>query len=261
MTSLVADLIPFALGAGIVPAVVAVTLLLVRSPHGPITALSWLAGMVAMRLMQGAAFAWVVPAQSTVQRTGRPTIVATVLLVLAVLMFASAAEKALGGGGEETSTSPPKWMSMIRSVTPARAFAYGALLILVSAKQWVFTLGAMGAIGAAALSGLEATVTYLVFVAVVVSPSIAIVVAAYAFPERSAAGLESLTDSLRAHDDAIVIVLSLLFGTIFGHQGAPRLRCAVTTLVRTSVSAGQPARRCSPTSCHVDAGHGIFAGT
>jgi hypothetical protein len=217
MTSLVADLTPFALGAGIVPAVVAVTLLLVRSAHGPIAGLSWVAGMVTTRLLQGAVFGWVVPAQLTVERTGRPTIVATVLVVLSLLMFGTAAEKALGGGGDdEASTRPPKWMSMIRSVTPARAFAYGALLILVSAKQWVFTLGAMGTIGAAAIGPLEGTVTYLIFVAVVVSPSIAILVAAYAFPNRSAASLDALTDWLRTHDDSIVIVLSLAFGTVFG---------------------------------------------
>ncbi|HEX6255161.1 MAG TPA: GAP family protein [Euzebyales bacterium] len=219
-----ADLIPFALGAGIVPAVVAVTLLLVRSPHGPITAVAWLAGMVSTRLMQGALFGWVVPAQATVGRTGRSTIVATVLLVLSILMFGTAAEKALGGGEEEeeeeeeeeAQAAPPKWMSMIRSVTPTRAFVYGALLILVSAKQWVFTLGAIGAIGASPVRGLAAIVTYVVFVAVVVSPSLAIAVAAYAFPDRSSSGLEAITAWLRAHDDTIAIALSLVFGTVFG---------------------------------------------
>ena len=217
MTSLLSDLVPFALGAAIVPGVVTVTLLLLlRNQAGPLAAAAWVAGMVSVRLAQGAVFGGLVPTQPTIEDTGRSTVVATVLLVLSILMFITAARMALGGEDEETSARPPKWMSMIRSVTPARAFLYGALLIVLSAKQWVFTLGAIGAIGAAAMGPVAAIAVYVTFVAAVVSPSVAIVVVAYLAPDRSAPKLEAAMGWLRAHNDTIVISLGLVFGFLFG---------------------------------------------
>ena len=217
MTSLLSDLVPFGLGAAIVPGVVTVTLLLLlRNQAGPTAAAAWVAGMVSVRLAQGAAFGGIIPTQPAVEDTGRTTVVATVMLVLSILMFITAARMALGGEDEETSTQPPKWMSMIRSVTPARAFLYGALLIVLSAKQWVFTLGAIGAIGEAATGPVAAIVVYVAFVAAVVSPSVAIVVVAFLAPDRSAPKLDAVLNWLRGHNDTIVISLGLVFGFLFG---------------------------------------------
>ena len=218
MASLMGDLVPFALGAAIVPGVVMVTLLLLlRSRRGPLTAAGWITGMVSVRLVQGAVFGVVVPTTpSTIAETGRPTIVATVLLVLAILMYITAADKALGGEEPEASADPPRWMAMIRSATPARALVYGTLLIVLSAKQWVFTLGAIGAIRAASIGLLAGVLIYVGFVAAVVSPSAALVAAAYLAPDRSASRLDAALGWLQTHNDGIVIGLSLLFGTLFG---------------------------------------------
>lgn len=216
MMSLVADLVPFALGAAIVPAVVMVTLVLVRSRAGPIKAAAWVLGMVAVRLIQGAVFGSIVPAQPRLDATGQSSVVATILLVLSILMFATAARKALGGEDEEDSAHPPKWMSMIRSVTPARALLYGALLMIVSGKQWVFTLGAISTIGALAPGRGATILAYFAFVATAVSPSLAIVAMVYLAPEQSAPRLDATLGWLRTHNDAIVIGIGVVFGSVFG---------------------------------------------
>ena len=65
------------------------------------------------------------------------------------MLFVTAAQKLLSDA--DPDAPPPKWMAMIATIGPGRAFLFGAGLLLVKAKFWVFTLGAISVIEEAQL--------------------------------------------------------------------------------------------------------------
>jgi hypothetical protein len=74
-------------------------------------------------------------------------------------------------------------MTMLTSVTPAKAFLVGAGVIAVAIKFWVFTFGAIGVIGDADLGRTTNVIVYVMFVLLAVSPHLIIVGTAAPFPQ------------------------------------------------------------------------------
>ena len=109
-----------------------------------------------------------------------------------------------------------------------RAFLVGAGLMLIGAKFWVFTLGAIAAIGDADLSRTASIGTYLLFVALTVSIHLALIGIAFAVPSKADALLERAADWLSSHNRLIVITLGLVFGTWFAFEGTRRARRVVS---------------------------------
>ena len=96
--------------------------------------------------------------------------------MIAILFLVMAARKALGEPDEDAP--PPRWKASLETATPGRAYLMGVLLLGISAKLWVFTLGAIGAIEYAAPGRVTAVALYLLFVAL--AQCIPIGVVAYA---------------------------------------------------------------------------------
>jgi len=92
---------------------------------------------------------------------------------------------------------------------------FGGALILVGAKFWVFTLGAIAAIGDADLGQPTATVTFGVFVVLAASIQLALIGIAFALPSESDDALVRISEWLSRHNRTIVIALGLVFGTWF----------------------------------------------
>jgi hypothetical protein len=133
--------------------------------------------------------------------------------VLAILFYVVAAKLLLKHPDEDAP--PPKWMAMLDGVTAGKAFLLGFGLLVIGAKYWVFTLGAIAAIGDAGLGPSGAIVAFLVFVALAESIHLTILGFAYAAPARSDAVLARFSDTLKRYNGPIVIVLGLVFGTWF----------------------------------------------
>lgn len=91
----------------------------------------------------------------------------------------------------------------------------GAGVVGLSAKLWVFTLGAIGAIGEAELGPASSAVVFLVFVVAAESIHLGLVAMAYASPGRASRILVRTSDALRRYDRVIMITLGLVFGTWF----------------------------------------------
>ena len=162
MADLWTTLIPLALGSAIIPVEIALTILVLRAPGGVPKALAWVAGMTAVRLAQ-----WVVlgPVVETAVDDGQPgtsLVEGAILLVVAITFLVIAARKATNQPDEDAP--PPGWMAMMDDVSAGRAFLMGAALIALNPKLWAFTLGALGAIGDAELSGSGGLAAFLVFV-------------------------------------------------------------------------------------------------
>ena len=166
MTSVWSALLPVAAVSALVPVQVAVTILLLRSTAGRVAAAAWVAGMTSIRLLQGLVFGLVLSSSASASgetdAAGPALVVSVVLLVLAVLSYAAAAGAWIKD--VDPDAPPPKWLGMAATVGPVKAFGAGAGLLLVSAKFWVLTLGAIASIGAAGVSHTSAIADFLVFV-------------------------------------------------------------------------------------------------
>ncbi|MBY0442510.1 MAG: GAP family protein, partial [Mycobacteriaceae bacterium] len=141
-------------------------------------------------------------------------IVSTVLLVVALLFLITAAREFFSG--DDPSAPPPKWMTLLTSATPTKAFLIGAGIMTISIKSWVLTLAAISAIGHAELTRVENVVCYVGFVVLATGGNLFLVCLAGFFPDQSDALLERMLRWLRGHDRPILIVVGLAFGLWFG---------------------------------------------
>jgi len=215
MASLWGSLIPLIVGSALVPIQIIITILLLRSRAGRITAVAWVAGMTTVRLVQGLVFGLIVGSGSGTVSTssGSGTAVSLLLLVVAIVFYVSAA-KALVKHPDEDAP-PPKWMAMVEGVAPGKAYLLGVGLLAIGAKFWVFTLGAVAAIGDAGMSQGSAILAFLVFVILAESIHLVILGVAFAVPARAAVVLAGITGFLERYNRAIMIALGLVFGTWF----------------------------------------------
>ena len=215
MGELWGSLVPLIIGSALVPIQIVITTMLLRSKTGKVTAVAWLAGMTVVRLGQGLVFGLIL-GSSTSEATaagGSDTAVSLLLLVVAILFYVTAVKQLLKHPDEDGP--PPTWMAMVESVTPGKAFGLGAGLLLIGAKFWVFTLGAIAAIGAAELGQGPAVLTFLAFVVLAESIHIVVIGVAFAMPTRAAAMLDGITGFLARYNRVIMIVLGAVFGTWF----------------------------------------------
>ena len=104
---------------------------------------------------------------------------------------------------------------MVDGITPGKAFLLGLGLMAISAKFWVFTLGAIAVIGDAGMDPTASIVAFLIFVALAESVMLALIVVAYLLPARSAVILDRVSALLQKYNRALVIGLGLVFGTWF----------------------------------------------
>jgi hypothetical protein len=106
-------------------------------------------------------------------------------------------------------------MALVQGATPVRAYAMGVGLLLIGAKFWVFTLGAISAIEAAELPTGAAALTYLVFVLIAMSVHLVIVGMSYLVPDRAEVALARFSDLLTRYDRPVTIALGVVFGSWF----------------------------------------------
>ncbi len=212
LTSLWTTLIPLTIGSAVVPVQIVITIALLRSSLR--AAASWVAGMAAIRLLQGVLFGWVFSGVAAGSADSGPGIAASVLLlVIAVLLYATAAKQAFAE--EDIDAPPPRWMKRVGSMTPLAAFGFGAGYVAISPKFWVFTLGAIGAIEEANMTTRSSVLTFVVFVTLALSINLAIVCFAAVSPSGSADVLGRFADWISDKNRVITIILGAVFGTWF----------------------------------------------
>lgn len=213
LNELLASLVPLIVGSAIIPVHIVITILLARAPGGRVAAAAWVGGMTVLRLAQGVVFGLVLDAGPAGDAEDDGVIVAILQLVLAVVFYLVAARKLLKVPDEDAP--PPRWMTMLDGVTPPRAFALGFGVLAIGAKFWVFTLGAIAAIGEAELGLATSIGVFLLFVVLAQVVHLGIVGFAFVAPGRSDAVLGRFADLLTRYTRPILVVLGLVFGTWF----------------------------------------------
>jgi len=218
------DLIPLMLGATLAPLYPILVLLLLQSERGLAKALAFVAGAVAVRLLQGVFFGLAfAPAVAAESEAGLALLGPTLLTVLGVLLLAAGVKKWRKEPDEEDA---PPWMSKLSEFTVLKAAGGGALLVLVAVKQWVFTLSAIAVIEEAQPGLSTGVLLYLLFVAATQVPALAPILAFAVAPRRTAAPLRAGQEWLQRHNRTIMIAVSLLFGVWFLFKGVSGLLAA-----------------------------------
>lgn len=219
MLEVLVSLLPLIIGSALVPVqIIMVILMLTSAKQGPLKAIAFVTGMTVVRIAQGVLFGLVLTGgDSSVDSQGTGWIKATLLLVLGLLLLINAYRTY--AKEPDPDAPPPKWLTMLETVSPLGALGMGAGLVLISAKLWVFTLGAISTIGEAQLGQTDSIITFLIYALLAASLLIIPIVIRILFPSRATALLGSFGDWLEAHNRTIVIVVSLIFGLLFAYQG------------------------------------------
>jgi threonine/homoserine/homoserine lactone efflux protein len=225
MGPVIFSLLPVIIGSAVVPVQIIIDILLLKSPkQGLLKASAYVVGMTTMRLLQGLIFGLILTggASATAEdSSGKGLIVSTLLLVLGIFFLITAYK--MWRKDDDPDAPPPKWLAMIESLTPLKAFGIGFGLMLIGAKFWVFTLTALAVIGEANLGQPSSTIVYLLFVLLAESLLLLPILVRIVLPSQSKAILDGISDWLNRHNRAIVIVVSLVFGLLFLNQGASGL--------------------------------------
>jgi hypothetical protein len=225
MGSVIVSLLPLIIGSALVPVQIIIDILLLKNPkQGLLKALAYVGGMTTLRLLQGLIFGLILTnsvAASTQEASGKGPIVSTLLLVLGILLLVTAYKQ--WRKDDDPDAPPPKWLTVIDSISPLKAFGLGFGLLLIGGKFWVFTLGAIGIIGQAQLGQPSSTVAYLLFILLAESLLLIPILIRIIIPKQSSSLLEKTSAWLTRYNRSIIIIVSLVFGLIFLYQGASGL--------------------------------------
>lgn len=223
MDTLLINLIPLIVAALLVPLQVVATLFLLQSENGLNKAVAFAAGAAAVRIAQGIVFGLVFSGADDAGGSGgrRAIITSTLLLVLGILLLITAYKT--WRKEEDPDAPPPKWMASLRDLSVAKAFGFGVLLMLIAAKQWVFTLSAIGAIREAQLGQPGSTIAYLFFMIGAQALVWTLIIITAAAPNRAGQVLDTLQGWLEQNSRVITIGLSLVFGAWFVVKGVTGL--------------------------------------
>ena len=218
MENVIVEFLPLIVGAAVVPVPFIVTLLLLRSESGLLKAVCFVSGMVLVRLAQGIVFSYILGHSAKAQtEEGSDLIVNVILLILGILLWITALKK---WQKEEDPDAPsPKWLAMFGSLSARKAFGISIVFMLIAAKQWVFTLGAVSVINEAHLVSPNNAVAYLIFVLGAQSLLLVLILISAVAPNRSAHMLDAAGQWMERNSRALTLVVSVIFGTYFIFKG------------------------------------------
>jgi len=225
MGSVIVSLLPLIIGSALVPIQIIIVILLLKSPRqGLLRASAYVGGMSTLRLLQGLIFGLILTnsaAATAEESAGKSPVVSTLLLVLGIFLLIVAYKQ--WKKDDDPDAPPPKWLTMIDSLTPLKAFGMGFGLLMIGAKFWVFTLGAIGVISQAQLGQPSSTIAYLLFVLLAESLLLLPILIRIIVPAQSKSLLDATSTWLNRYNRPIVIVVSLVFGLLFLYQGVSGL--------------------------------------
>jgi len=216
--SVLVDLLPLVIGAAAVPIPIIIVLLLLGSQGGLLKGAAFIGGAIAVRLAQGIVFGYIFSSDpAATSETGANLVVSTLLIVLGVLMLITAFRK--WDKEDDPDAPPPKWMAALGGLSALKAFGMGAALVAIAAKQWVFTLSAIGVIGKAQLTPPASIGLFLFYVLAVQALGLIAVIAYAVAPRPAGRVIARACEWLERNDRRILIAFSLIFGLFFLFKG------------------------------------------
>jgi hypothetical protein len=215
---MIADLLPLIVASALLPAWIIIALLLLRGPGGLMKAVAFVAGAILVRSLVIFLFHVVIGAGADQEDAESSGLIASTLLTMVGILLLVAAYKKFRKE-DDADAPPPKWMSALGGMPPAKALGFGALLMLIAVKQWVFTLSAIAIVEEAQVVGVEAVLAYTLFVLGSMSLMLAPIVLTAIVPAQAAQLLEKVMGFLDRYNRPITIGASLIFGVWFLFKG------------------------------------------
>lgn len=218
MGNVIVGLLPIIVAALAVPIYAIIALILLQSEGGLKKGIALIIGAVTIRILQGYLFGFVFGRVEEEYPEAGPTIlVSTLLLVIGILFLV----KAYSTWQKEVDPedAPPKWMAAINDISALKAAGIGALYVLASPKQWVFTQAAISTIIEGEMSAIAEAGLYLVFVIGTQLSAIIPLAMLAISPEKAGQSLQAASEWLGRHNRTIMIIVSLIFGVWFTYKG------------------------------------------
>jgi hypothetical protein len=189
-----------------------------QSPHGKFGAIAFVSGVTAVRIAQSIIFSFFINAADVTSKTGESGIIAsTVQVIVGILLWATALKEVYAR--DEDDALIAKWMTVITTFTPLKAFGLGVLLVSTSIRAWLFMLSAIGVIERAGLSAVQSAVAFLFYI----GGAALLLVAPIVVTLRAPARFDALADWVHSRDRPITVVASLVIGGFFLWSGGSGL--------------------------------------
>jgi hypothetical protein len=218
VASVLVSILPIIIGTAVVPVLLIIVLLLLAAENGTAKAAMFVLGAFVMRLIHGLVFGFLLRPDADAPADEDPGVVlATLLLVLGTLMLVSALKSLLTD--VDPDAAPPKWMAMLDGTSPGRAFLMGLGMTAIAVKMWLFSMAVVGEITSAGLGTAAAVLVFVIYDLLAVSPAATVVLLSVVAPAWADRNLDRLSAWMAAHNRAITIAVSLVFGLLFFYKG------------------------------------------
>jgi len=216
--SVLLELMPLMIGAAVAPVSITGVLLLLGKQGGLPAGAAFICGACALRLTQGLVFGYILSSNpAAASATGSNLIVSTLLVVMAILMLITAFK--YWDRDDDPDAPPPRWMARLGGLSVPKAFGMGAALLALSAKQWVFTLSAIGVIRTAQLAPPASNGLFLLYVLVAQAFGLVVVIALAVAPRPAGRAVARTRHWLERNNRPVLIAFSLIFGLFFLFKG------------------------------------------
>jgi Sap, sulfolipid-1-addressing protein len=220
MANVISSLLPLIIGAAVLPLWLVMTLIMLRGQGGLPKAAAFVAGAMAVRVLQFMLFGRVFGA---IVSTGGEDVFAlipsTLLLVAGLLLLITVVKTLWWPKDDDSDAPPPRWLAAIGEVSTLRAFGIGALMMAIAFKCWVFTLSAIAVIDEADLGKVASIFAYAFFILTAQSLMLAPIIYSAVAPERSAKMVAVTLGWLERNSRVVTLVVSLVFGVWFLARG------------------------------------------
>jgi hypothetical protein len=224
MLTVIASLLSLIVGASIgCPAWLIVVLILLRGKQGVAKATAFAAGVIAVRTLQFVLFGRLFGTIASANGEDVFDLIPSTLLLVAGLVLVVTAVRTWWCKEEDSDAPPPRWMTLLGSMSTPAAFGMAVALMFVGLKQWVFTLSAIAVIDDAYLSKLHTMLAYGFFIVAAQTLMLAPIISSIVAPAYSARMVEIVLRWLERKSRLITIVVSLAFGAWFLSKGVTSL--------------------------------------
>lgn len=218
MGTLLANLVPLALGIVISPVPVIAIIMMLSSGKALANALMFDLGWVLAMTALGAVGLAVLGGKNVAGHKGAGPAADIADLVLGVLLLLLAARRwrSRRSGAPEKE---PRLLKSIDSLKPVTALAFGAALILLNPKNLMITISGIAQILQADPGTSASIVALVVFIAVATIGVLLPVLVYSLMPKRSASILGSWKTWLSAHDSVVMMYMLLVLGIFLLAKG------------------------------------------
>jgi hypothetical protein len=223
MSASIAEMLTYAIGVAISPVPIIAVILMLFSARAKVNGPMFLAGwVVALGAVSAIAYVLADTGDAATSSTTADTISWGQIAIGAFFLLVAARQwrsrPALG-----VEPEMPKWMAGIDSFSPIKSFALALLLAGINPKNLLLSAGAGAALAQLGPTTSEATVAWLVYIALG-SITIAGPVVYYLLGgEHARVALDGMKQWMAVHNAAVMTMLFVVFGVKLIAEGLPVL--------------------------------------